>query len=239
MPIVLLTRSEDENEIEAVKLLKSGFDIVSMPLLSYKDLDFEIEENVSHAIVTSKHAARLIADKVASKLECWVVGSESAKILSSNPKIEVTGVAKNVKELLGVISMIPEDEAGDFFKNSTYYSSDVITWQLPAFINRQIIYNVSYLDLVSEHHLKIIKKSEIKYILVYSKNCAINLMSLIKRHALLPYLEKAYVVAISSDVAQLCNLFSMKLAAANPSFENILELLIENEQREKTINSSK
>lgn len=238
MPVVLLTRSSEENELESKKLAIKGFDSVSLPMLYYDDLPFEIEGSVSHAIVTSKHAAKLLAKNVQNRLECWVVGHESAKILSSNPQIEVTGKAQNVKELLDVISMVSSDDAKDFFANSRYYSGDVITQELPSFIRREIIYNISYTDLVAAHHIEIIKKSQVKYILVYSKNCAINLMKLIQQYSLLPYLQDALVVAISKDVADVCKEFDVK-HAPRASFSSMLELLIENERKKEGINFSK
>lgn len=232
MASILLTRSAAENELTAQKLNKLGFSTISLPMISY--IDEEISEDISkynHIIVTSKYAATIIAS-FDRKIECWVVGAESANILAKNPNITITGIATNIKELLSIIAMVPEEEAEVFFGSSIYLSGDIITQELPSFIKRCVIYKVLYTDKVSKHQIESISSNKIKYILVYSKNCAINLVRLIEKYDLFRYLQHSTVVAISKEVSSIFTNANIKaIYSTKPVFEDMLKLLIDHEQK--------
>lgn len=233
MTHILLTRSAEENELTTQKINDVGFSSISLPMISY--IDEKISEDLSdyhHIIVTSKYAAKIVSSYFDRKIECWAIGTESANILSQNPNITVTGIAKNVKELLSIIHMIPEEEATLFFESSIYLSGDIITQELPNFIKRLVIYKVLYTDKVSKHQLDSISNEKIKYILVYSKNCAINLVRLIEKYELFPYFKHSTVVAISEEVSSVFASINIKaIYSTEPVFENMLKLLIEHEQK--------
>lgn len=229
MSHILLTRSSKENELTSKKLESLGFSTISLPMLSYLDEEINYEEIAyyKHIIITSKYAARLISERYQHFAECWVVGKESAKILSENPNIRITGIAKNTEELLSIISMVPEEESEDFFKSTIYLSGDIITTPLPKFIKNLIIYRVFYTDLISKHQIDMISKEKIKYILVYSKNCAINLIKMIEKYGLFHYFRKSTVIAISKEVADVFDDSKIKaIYSREPVFEDMLKLLI-------------
>lgn len=226
MANVLLTRSKNENELATKKLSLLGFKTISLPILSYQDLPFELTETYKHIIITSKYAARLASKNINHPVECWAIGKESAAILANNPNIAITGVAKNLQELLGIISLIPEDEASDFFNQTIYLSGDIITKELPSYIKKQVVYKVSYLEEVEPLLLEKIKAEPIKYTLVYSKNCGINLIRLINKHNLLPYVKDSALIAISKEVSDLFNnFFLQRMHSSEPTFEHMIKLL--------------
>ncbi len=226
MTNVLLTRSENENELAAQKLSSLGFKTIGLPILSYQNLPLEIEENYKHIIISSKYAAKIVAKNIKHKVECWVIGKESASILANNPNITITGVAKNLQALLEIISLVPEDEAADFFNQTIYLSGDIITKELPCYIKKHVIYKTSYLDEIEPLLLEKIRTQPIKYILVYSKNCGINLIHLINKHNLLPYVKDSVLIAISKEVSDLFdNLFLQRTHSSEPTFEHMIKLL--------------
>lgn len=232
MTNILLTRSAEENELTAQKLAALGFSTISLPMISYiyKEISEDISD-YSHIIVTSKYAAKIVAS-FDRKIECWVVGEESANILSQNPNISITGVSKNVKELLAIISMVPEEEAEFFFQASIYLSGDIITQELPNFIKRLIIYKTLYTDSISKHQLETISREKSKYILVYSKNCAINLVRLIEKYDLFPYFQHSTIIAISKEVSLVFLDTNIKAIYSKKAVsEDMLKLLIEHEQK--------
>lgn len=232
MANILLTRSAIENELTSEKLSSLGFDSISLPIISYQNLHPIITDQSTHIIVTSKHAARLLAKSIKHKVECWVVGKESAAILSENPNIEITGIAKNLQSLLEIISLVPEDEAPVFFNKTIYYSGDIITHDLPSFIPRQIIYHTSYLSDIEPELIEKIQTSPIKYIFVYSKNCGTTLINLIHKHNLLPYLQDSALIAISPEVSNLFEGIAIKRShGAEPTFEHMIKILIAHEQQ--------
>jgi uroporphyrinogen-III synthase len=232
MANILLTRSAIENQLTSEKLSSLGFSSISLPIISHQNLNLEITDQSTHIIITSKHAAGLLAKAIKHKVECWVVGKESAAILSKNPNIEVTGIAKNLQSLLEIISLVPEDEALIFFNKTIYYSGDVITHDLPSFIPRQIIYHTSYLSEIEPEVIEQIKITAIKYIFVYSKNCGTTLINLIHKHNLLPYLQDSALIAISPEVSNLFEGINLKrLHGAEPTFEHMIKILIEHEQQ--------
>lgn len=234
MASILLTRSKEENESTAKKLQHLGFDSLSLPMIEY--IDQPISNNdlsqYKHIIVTSKYAAKMAYSIYTWPVECWVVGKKSASILKQNPYIKVTGIARNVKEILSIIDMIPEEEAEEFFNSSVYLSGDVITENLSPFIKRIIIYKVLYTVSISKHQIDNISNNNIKYILVYSKNCAINLVRLIEKYNLFQYLRESTIIAISEEVSDIFSRINIKsINSKEPNFEDMLKLLIAHEKK--------
>ena len=99
MKRILLTRSEEENKKIAKEL--TAFEVVSCPMLFYRKLDVDWQEfkDFSHLIITSKYAAKLVADNYLFKVTAYVVGEESAKLLEQNPNVTLERVFKNIGEL--------------------------------------------------------------------------------------------------------------------------------------------
>lgn len=234
MASILLTRSKKENDYAAKKLNKLGFASISLPMLEYVDHAISSSDlsHYKHIIITSKYAAKIACSIYNKPVECWVVGKQSANILSQNPNIKVTGIAKNVKELLSIIDMISEKEAEEFFSFSAYLSGDVIAENLSPFIKRVVIYRVLYTDSISKHQIYNISNSNIKYILVYSKNCAINLVKLIEKYNLFQYLRDSTIIAISKEVSDIFSPINIRaISSEEPNFEDMLKLLISHEKK--------
>jgi uroporphyrinogen-III synthase len=226
MKTILLTRSETENTAAARKLSVFGYESYSAPMISYHDLQYNFNQPNKHIIITSKHAAQLASKNVANPVECWVVGEESASILRKNKNITITGLARNLKHLMEAISLVQEDEAEEFFGGSIYLSGDIITQELPRHIKRDIIYETRYIKTIPEETIEAIKKDAINYIMVFSKNSAINLIETLTQHDLLKHLKHSTVIGISREVAILFSDICQKiLYSEDATFSQMLELL--------------
>lgn len=248
---ILLTRSEEENELAARELSQLGFSPYFAPMLSYKNSPYDSSTILQHIIITSKHAAKVVAswhlqpespedltgvgngegdkdkDREGKLIEAWVVGQESATILQTNPCIKITGVAKNLKNLTNIISMIPQEEAPEFFAKTVYLSGNIVTHDLPEYIKRDIIYEVSYVEEIPENTVAAIKNGEIRYIMAFSKNSAINLIRLFRLYKLLPYVHHSAVIGISPEVARLFDgICSKVLHSELPNFSDMIKILV-------------
>ncbi|MES2215533.1 MAG: uroporphyrinogen-III synthase [Pseudomonadota bacterium] len=231
LPGVLFTRSSEENTAAISRVEKLNFNAYSAPMLYYKDVDPYPISHKNHIIITSKYAAKIIAVKHSSHAECWVVGKESAKILERNPYLKITGISKNLKELLSVIKFIPEEEMGEFFENSLYLSGNIITEELPKFIERHVIYETCYTKELPQNVIETIQNYQIQYIMVYSKNCAVNLISLLTSYNLLPYIRASVVMALSQKIASIFDgLVVDTIYSHSANFEDTLKLLVQYEK---------
>lgn len=235
---VLLTRSKEENDLAATELSRLGWAFCLAPMLTYKNLPYDFAALPRHIIITSKHAAKIVTAGITArpldpvyaqgqKCEAWVVGQESAAILEANPCIKITGVAKDLKALKAIISMIPEEEAAEFFASSLYLSGNIVTHDLPDYIKRDIIYEVFYADEIPEDAVSTIKNGEIEYIMAFSKNSAKNLIKLLGSYKLLPYIRHSAVIGISQEVAELFDgICSKSLHSESPNFSDMIKRLV-------------
>ena len=131
---ILLTRSEEENNRIAEKL--SGFEVISCPMLFYKDpnVDWEEFKDYSHLIITSKYAAKLISEHYPFKVTAYVVGEESARLLEQNPNVTLVGVFRDVGEIMGAFY----GPASSRNEQSSYPGPSVIPDLDPGSINKSI-----------------------------------------------------------------------------------------------------
>lgn len=254
MTKVLLTRSAEENTIAAKELIILGCASCFAPMLTYKNLPYDFTKLPQHVIITSKYGAKVLTDNLTSlgldprvsgdlreipeetlgssprerrPIEVWVVGQESASILQANPCIKITGVAKDLKGLTDIISMIPEDEAPEFFANTVYLSGNIVTHDLPEYIKRDIIYEASYAREIPSNTVASIKNGEVGYIMAFSKNSAANLIKLLRSYKLLPYVHDSAVIGISQEVAALFDgICSRVLHSRSPNFLDMIKILV-------------
>ncbi len=251
MKKILLTRSENENQILSGEVSRLGFIPILTPMISYEKLpvDFIQFRDGLDIIITSKFAAKIIAENYHYNANCFVVGEESASILKLNPKLNIKYIAEAAEELVlilpsfsgltrepindkWVLGSVPEDDGNVLNDRIIYFSGNIITTDFES-AKRHVIYNVEYPDSLDENTIQEIKKG-IKYIFLYSKNCASNLILLLKRHNLLQNIKNSVVIAMSSGVAsEYEGYVSTILFPAKPKASEILRLLVEYE-RENT-----
>lgn len=237
MSSVLLTRSYDENQKLKKELEPSGFKCIDCPLLEYNDLSIDYKSilwDYSNIIITSKYAAKKIyvaMNKLNKNnidygiINFWVVGKESATILDSLDNILIKYVAHNVKNLIG---NIPES----IYRDMIYLSADQITMQLPKQIVRLIIYQVSYRSSLNQELIEMI--GAVDYILLYSKNCANTLITLLDKYHLINQLKNTIVITISHKVASVIQPYFKVYYTNSSQQQQMINLLICDEKRNKT-----
>lgn len=224
---ILLTRSSEENIQTAEMLREIPLELYFAPMLSFEDLDISLDNTEQkHLIITSKHAAKLVSKNIKTPKECWVVGKESANILAKNNNIQITGIAQDIKQLNDIIDSVPLAEHESFFNGSIYLSGNIITQELPLSIKRKVIYNTIYSTNLTEDIIKAISNKHIKYITVYSKNSSHTLISLLKQHNILRYVNSSVLIAISKHVADVFDgLVDNRIYPEEPNSESMLQLL--------------
>jgi uroporphyrinogen-III synthase len=231
MKSLLLTRSLEDNYsiIKELKQKAIYFNYISSPLVEYEDLglDDNILANYSNVIITSKYAAKILAswyideqysDSYVNKKNIWLVG-KSSKLLLSSKHFLIKYVAINVEEL---VKNLPHE----LYRQAIYLSSNEITQDFHAEIDRCVIYQVKYATKLQQ--IAEIKKG-VDYILLYSQNSAKTLIELLRKNDLLKLLAGSTVIAISSKVANIIRSFTKNVIYCDHGkSEKMLELLIDN-----------
>jgi uroporphyrinogen-III synthase len=193
MQYVILTRSLRENTRLAKILKENGIESISCPQITLKEQDIDLSKlTYSNIIITSKFAAEIVAQKLSSPVKAYVVGEESALILSTNPAITVKKVYSKVSELeQGLRDKLARD---DF----TYLSGNYVTKELPC--QRLIIYNTTYTNYISHEAIKLIKAGKIKAVLIYSKRTAISFKETIICNNLTSYMVNIQLITLSKQI---------------------------------------
>lgn len=217
---VILTRSLEENNILAAKISTLGFNPISSPMLSYETLnsDFSRFSKYTDIIITSKFAAKIIAQHYMYDVKAWVVGKESAALLQTNKCIDIPGVYKNVEDM---VSSLPNFMHG----SAVYFSGDHITQEIP-FIDRYVVYNTEYSSKLTDETLDITKQNKAHFIMVYSSASVQNFMNLVKNYNLLQNLKNSVVIAISDEVGKILKPYVRDILSPKyPGSEEMIKLL--------------
>ena len=200
---ILLTRSKNANESlrrELIdKLPQNSAQIHSINLVELSDVDFDFSKLTAYRniIVTSKHVASRIVDNL-DKLgnwdqrpasNFWIVGKLSAKILqeqidiiNSSFKIshfKIEYVANSARELVETLGSK---------ESYAYLAGNVITMEMPGFVDKYEIYSSSYKSSFYTEEIHVLKNN-IDLIAVYSENCAKTLTKLLDSSDLTKYVE--------------------------------------------------
>lgn len=190
---VLICRSREENLILKQCLQEQGFDVLALEGVKYSILKADFQEYRSHRIVvvTSKFAAKILSHYINYHIKCFVVGHESANILSSNANIAISNIYPSVEDLISDLPHLNE--------SIIYYSGNVISKDIP-YARRIIIYNTCYLHGLTENEIEQVKLKQIDVIFLHSKKVAEHLFSALKASDLLSLIRKSVVIGISEKV---------------------------------------
>jgi uroporphyrinogen-III synthase len=225
---VLLTRSIEENAMVIDRVREMGFGVMHAPMISYTKFpcDFSQFFKIHNIIITSKFAAKIVSESYLYNVNAWVVGEESANILSANPKIKVQYIADNVMDLMDHYI-----HDGHHLSKIIYFSGDNITQDIP-FATRHILYSSSYAAVLSEDSVYAIKSDNVDVIMLYSQKSALNLLELMERYNLLQNIQNSVVIAISKDVGKAFESYVQDvLIPDNPSSIEMLQVLKRYEKR--------
>lgn len=226
---VLLTRSSEENDILAQGVEDLGFQPVFCPMLTYEKriMDFDSFKDVKNIIITSKYAAGIISEQFKSFANVYVVGANSAKIISKNPMLNIGYVgmdAMDVKNHFERLKMAKDDVI--------YFSGNNISTEF-GFGQRVIIYDAIYTKELSDEVIHRISKN-VEYILLYSKNCADNLISLMSKYNLLEKLGHSVAISLSENIsANIKKYFLDVIYPYEPDAEEMIKLLKQYDSRRK------
>jgi uroporphyrinogen-III synthase len=237
MSNVILTRASEENIRLAPIIAAMGFEPFSIPMLQQKDLgiDINLYSKYEYLIITSKFAAKIIAEKLAFKAKIHVVGEESARILRENKFAEIAGVYENIDEVSNVIARrsqadaaissdldseivlspkVPRNDIGD----TIYFCGSHITKALS--VKTVQIYETTYFTG------KLYNIPSIDNILLFSEISAEHFLLFIKNNNLLEELKKSVIICISAKVAKKFeNLSERVYLSGAPDEKEMLELL--------------
>ena len=216
MKNLILTRSFEENARLFPIILDMGFEPVLMPMIKKTPLDIDISgyDNYQYIVITSKFAATILASKIMLPSKILVVGEESARILSSNPYVEIVGIYENIQE----ISSILDSSKIVALEKYVYFHGNNITMTLNARMVK--IYDTEYFKG------RVLDPKSPDNVLIYSEITAEHFILFLKNHNLLQEFKKSVVICISSKVAKkFCDLSENIYCATKPNEIEMLELL--------------
>ncbi|BAG39966.1 Uncharacterised protein [Orientia tsutsugamushi] len=216
---LLLIRTIEENKLLQSRLV-GKFTICNCPLINYEVIksDYSKISQGQNIVITSKFAAKIIAENMNSNVNCFVVGQVSSQILQQNKFIRVVGVYNTVEKLLLNISEV---------KNIIYYCGNYITHDPPNHWTKKIVYLVKYAqDLTDEAKINL-SLSQISHSLIYSYNAGLNLIKLLKKNKLLWTLQNVRIICISSKVGSLFTKIAKKVSfPTTPTSKNMIKILL-------------
>lgn len=213
---VLLTRSEEENKDLALLLKEKGYQACSINFISYKALTGwqEVASKSDILVITSKFAAKLVADEGFKDKEIYVVGKGSAIILKGNN----LKVFKSASELF---LNLPQDNS-----SILYLCGNYLAVTPPSFLKKVEIYNTDYLKYFTNQEKEFIIESQ--YLLFYSKKVAEVFLMLCTEYNLLQYVKESVVITLSSRIAECFKDYGIRAIYTDSSSDDMLRILFEN-----------
>jgi uroporphyrinogen-III synthase len=223
---VLISRSNSENKILSSKLKESNFNVITIDLIKYENLEFDIDivSSYEYVILTSKYACRKIS-KYNLTNKFLVVGEESASILrETNKKSQNIIPFNSVLDIINFIKTLDSETV-------IYLSGSIISQDIPN-IMRKIIYKTDYLVNLDLNSIMQIKITPPNYIMVFSSVNFEKLIHILKTHDIISIIKSTVFICISSNVAdKVKKFFSKVLHVDKPSQGNMIKLMIEYDRR--------
>ena len=113
-------------------LFGAGIHLTHYDAITIEKVEFKFETPIKNAIITSRHAARMIIDKKIHIENCYCVGEKTKAVLTQN-NLKVSETGRNSKDLA---QKIIENHKNETF---TFFCGDKRRDELPALLNTQNI----------------------------------------------------------------------------------------------------
>src|SRR5690554_5566432 len=112
MPTVLSTKKL--TDLQRSLLLQAGIGLVEYNAIAIEEVDFEAEEKIENAIITSQNTVNALIDNIALIENCFCVGEKTKKMLEANGH-QVKVMTDYGKELAEIIVRDYADKKFTFF----------------------------------------------------------------------------------------------------------------------------
>jgi uroporphyrinogen-III synthase len=221
---VLIARSESENKILSTNLATENLYVISINMIEYQDLKFDIGDliNYEYVILTSKHSCKIIANYNLSK-KFLIVGRESANIIKQGSKDSEIISFNSVREITHFIKKLKQETI-------IYLSGSVISSEIIG-VKRKVIYNIKSLESLDLNLINKIKNNTIKYIMLFSKANFNKLVQIFISHDIISIMKSTIFVCISFNIASYVKQSFQKVLYVNePSKKDMIKLIIEYER---------
>jgi uroporphyrinogen-III synthase len=221
---VLVARSKLENELLCSRL-NSRFDVVTIDLINYENLESNIEElvkNYDYVILTSKYACKIISLHNLDK-KFLVVGLESAGIIRKSTSSEKIMHFNSVAEIINYVKLLNTEKI-------IYLSGFTISEEIPN-ICRKIIYKIDYSEKLEDDLVNTIKSKNLDYVMVFSELSFKKLLYILKAHDIISSVESALFVCISKNLANFVGkFFTLTAYSSKPNQEHMIKLMCDYER---------
>ena len=218
-PLLLIARSKDNNIIVKQKLVKWGYDVITLDLVQYQDLDIDFahSKDYEYVIITSTRSAKIVSSKQFYK-KYLVVGKVSGDIVKHySPKSDIR-IFNNVNEIQRYIKLLDCSKI-------IYFSANIISAKIKK-VRRLIIYETKYLETLPREVIRKLQGNNLTYFMIYSRLTLDKLVGLFTSYDILDSIKNASVICISKNVADKAARYFTKVTyTSKPSEEEMLEML--------------
>lgn len=205
-PLVLTTRPRADAARDINWLADQGISAISAPMLEIKPLDPELPppQQFDGVVLTSRHAAPLLAQTPLTALKCFCVGEATASIAE---KAGFADIITGPGDGMGLKAAIMNQGV-----KSLYWPSAVDTgFNIAAALEeegiavmRQPVYKAAEVDTFPGDALEALRAGRVSVVLAHSGRAGAHFTTLMQQHGLAGQLPSMVMIAISGRAAGLC-----------------------------------
>lgn len=210
MPLILLTRPQEESEALAEQLEKRGIKTLIAPLLHIERVAYKLpEEKPDGIIITSRHAIYAVPENW-HDVPFYVVGEATVKSLQETGAYQIAAQAPTVEALLPLL---------EGQQKLLYLSGEHISHEVPI-AERVIVYRAKQAESLPENIRTALAYSEIDAVMLFSARTAKIFLSLCELITRLPS-----AICMSTHVADMLERKCESYIAAEPDQAGMITVL--------------
>ena len=205
-PFIISTRPLEDAKADCRALIEAGFEALPAPMMRIEPRDFSappnnnVDDDAEAYILTSRHAAPLLAKHATLNKPCFVVGEATETAAKKAGFQNIRGGTDDSTGLLTLINASP-------YKKFCWASGADISFDLTANNTKRITRLIVY-QAVLESHLDAKICARIAtgapcFVLVHAGRAGAQFDHLITEHDLDPYRQCMQLIALSARVAGL------------------------------------
>jgi uroporphyrinogen-III synthase len=226
---ILFTRPLEDCHEMILKFQSLGHEVSHLPLISIEGLKYELlnYSEFEGIIFTSANAVKFLDIKnIDKKIACFCVGSATEKKVRSGGFQNVFAADGNVNNLKELILLNFNSSEGKLL----YISGEAISSNLDQdlisngyTVERVINYRANPIEKYDEDFIEKLKLKIPEIIYIYSQNCAINFLKIIKNYQLETLWMNTNLMCIGEKSSSILNEIKWKkIFLFNPGEEEFL-----------------
>jgi uroporphyrinogen-III synthase len=205
-PLVLTTRPAADAARDINWLAEKNISAISAPMLKIWPLEprFPDPETFEAVVLTSRHAAQLLAGQRLVRLPCFCVGEATAQ---EAEKVGFTNITTGSGDGLGLKDAIISAGLKSLYWPSAVNAGFNIAAALAddgIAVMRQHVYKAAEVEAFPPHALDALVRGDVAVVLAHSGRAGAHFTTMMVRNGLVAQLRSMMMIAISTRAAGLC-----------------------------------